>query len=246
MKQRLDQALVARGLAETRSRARDLVRRGAVSVDGAASAKPGALVAPGSALSVAPEAGAARVSRGALKLEAGLDAFALSPRGRIALDIGASTGGFTEVLLERGALRVYAVDAGHGQLHGRLRGDPRVAVLEGCDARALNAAIVPERAGAVVADVSFISLTKALPRALTFAAPGAWLVALVKPQFEAGPQAVGKNGLVKDESKIAAAVDGVAAWIAGQPGWRVLGVVPSPIAGGSGAREFLLGAGFAG
>lgn len=245
-RERLDQTMVARGLAATRSRARDLVRRGAVTVEGAVEIRPAALVAGESEIGIAATAGAGRVSRGALKLEAGLAAFGFDPEGRVALDIGASTGGFTEVLLERGAIRVHAVDVGQGQLHPRLRADPRVIVHEGCDARTLGPERVDEPIGCVVADVSFISLTKALPRALALAAPGAWLMALVKPQFEAGPGAAGKGGIVRDQAVRDKAVSGVEGWLAAQPGWRVEGVVPSPLTGGSGNLEFLLGATLAG
>jgi 23S rRNA (cytidine1920-2'-O)/16S rRNA (cytidine1409-2'-O)-methyltransferase len=166
----------------------------------------------------------------------------VSASRRSALDIGASTGGFTQVLLARGATRVYAVDVGHGQLAPRLASDPRVVSLERCDARRLDRALVPEPVGAIVADVSFISLAKALPVPLSLAGPGAWLVALIKPQFEVGPAAVGKGGVVRDPAARQQAVQTVRGWMAGQPGWRVCDVVPSPIAGGSGNEEFLLGA----
>jgi len=182
-KMRLDRILVDRGLALTRSRAADLIRLGAVSVEGVTALKPGALLDPGASLVVDTEA-SPFVSRGGLKLAAALDAFRLDPNDLIALDIGASTGGFTEVLLERGAARVFSVDVGRDQLHATLREDPRVVALEGTDARRLDAGIVAGPVDAIVADVSFISLTKALPVALSLAAPGAWLIALVKPQFE--------------------------------------------------------------
>jgi 23S rRNA (cytidine1920-2'-O)/16S rRNA (cytidine1409-2'-O)-methyltransferase len=240
-KMRLDRLLVERGLAPSRSRAADLVRLGAVTVAGAAAAKPGMLLAPDAELSVAPGA-SPYVSRGGLKLAAALDAFGLSPEGRVALDLGASTGGFTEVLLERGAKRVYAVDVGRGQLHPRLRADPRVAVLEETDARQLDAGTIPEPVGAIVADLSFISLVKALPPALLLAAPGAWLVALVKPQFEAGREAVGSGGIVRNAEARAEAVARVRAFVAGLPGWEIVGEVPSPIQGGDGNVEVLLAA----
>jgi 23S rRNA (cytidine1920-2'-O)/16S rRNA (cytidine1409-2'-O)-methyltransferase len=185
---------------------------------------------------------AAEVSRGAAKLAAALDRFRFPVEGRIALDIGASTGGFTQVLLARGATRVYAVDVGHGQLAPRLASDPRVISLERCDARRLDRALVPEPVGAIVADVSFISLTKALPVPLALAGPGAWLVALIKPQFEAGRAAVGKGGVVRDPAARQQAVQTVRGWVAGQVGWHIADVMPSPIAGGSGNEEFLLGA----
>ena len=159
----------------------------------------------------------------------------------MALDIGASTGGFTEVLLAEGAAKVYAVDVGRGQLHERLRADPRVVSLEATDARNLDAALIPEPVGTIVADVSFISLTQALPAALKRAAPGAWLVALVKPQFEAGREAVGKGGIVRKAEDRERAVVRVRDFLEGE-GWIVLGVIPSPIEGGSGNVEFLIGA----
>jgi len=241
MRRRLDQALVARGLVPSRARGRDLVRRGAVRVNGRPAAKAGVLVTDDSAIEVTGS-GAAPVSRGAEKLTAALDHFGFDVALRVALDVGAGTGGFTEVLLARGAARVYAVDVGSGQLHPRLRADPRVFSLEGIDARTLGPAFVPEPAGAIVADVSFISLTKALPAALALAAPGCWLAALVKPQFEAGRAAVGKGGLVRDAAHHVRAVAAVRDWLGTQPQWRVLDVIPSPIAGKSGNREFLLGA----
>lgn len=238
---RLDQALVERGLVATRSRARDLIRRGEVTVDGAVAMKPAAAVSPGSTIALSPGAGD-YVSRGALKLAAALDCFALSPAGRICLDVGASTGGFTETLLRRGAARVHAVDVGTGQLDAALAADARVAALEQTDVRHLDRSVIPDPVAAVVADVSFMSLTLALPAALALTAPGAWLVALVKPQFEAGRAAVGKGGIVRDAAAHAAAVEKVRAWIAAQPGWRPLGVLPSPVTGGSGNAEFLIAA----
>jgi 23S rRNA (cytidine1920-2'-O)/16S rRNA (cytidine1409-2'-O)-methyltransferase len=240
-KMRLDRILVDRGLAVTRSRAADLIRLGAVRVEGVTALKPGALLDPGASLTV--EHGASPfVSRGGLKLAAALDAFRLDPTGLIALDIGASTGGFTEVLLARGAERVFAIDIGRDQLHAKLREDPRVVVIEGTDARRLDGGIVGGPVGAIVADVSFISLTKALPAALSLAAPGAWLVALVKPQFEAGRDAVGKGGIVREAQARARAVAEVRAFIDASPGWKVFAEMPSPIAGGSGNEEVLIGA----
>jgi 23S rRNA (cytidine1920-2'-O)/16S rRNA (cytidine1409-2'-O)-methyltransferase len=240
-KMRLDRILVERGLAVTRSRAADLIRLGAVSVEGRPALKPGALIEPGARLMVEAQA-SPFVSRGGLKLAAALDAFGLDPKGLVALDIGASTGGFTEVLLARGAKRVFAVDVGRDQLHDKLREDRRVVVLEGTDARALDAAVIDGPVGAIVADVSFISLTKALPEALKLAAPGAWLVALVKPQFEVGRDAVGKGGIVRDAQARARAVAEVRAFIDATPGWNVFAEMPSPIPGGSGNEEVLIGA----
>jgi Predicted rRNA methylase len=237
---RLDQLLVERGFYETRSRARDAVARGTVSVDGAAVTKPGAPVASSASIEIA-DAARAYVSRAALKLVAGLDAFALSPAGRDCLDVGASTGGFTQVLLERGAAHVVAVDVGHGQLHPDIAADPRVTSIEGLNARELARAHLGGRQiGALVCDVSFISLKLALPAALSLAAPGAFAVLLVKPQFEAGRAALGKGGLLKDPAEGARIAEAMAGWLAAEPGWRVLGLAPSPIAGGDGNREFLL------
>jgi 23S rRNA (cytidine1920-2'-O)/16S rRNA (cytidine1409-2'-O)-methyltransferase len=168
--------------------------------------------------------------------------FGFEAQGRVALDVGASTGGFTQVLLQAGATRVYAVDVGRGQLDARIAGDERVISLEATDARTLSSELVPEPVDAIVADVSFISLTKVLPVPLSLASANAWLVALVKPQFEAGRQAVGKGGVVRDASDRERSVETVREWIAKQPGWTVNGVIDSPIVGGSGNQEFLLGA----
>jgi len=240
-RQRLDLALVARGLAPTRARARDLVMRGEVSVDGEVAAKPAMLVDETVALALL-NGPSDYVSRGTLKLRAGLAHFGFDAAGRIALDIGASTGGFTEALLEGGAERVYAVENGQGQLHPRLAGDPRVISLERTDARKLARSLIREPVGATVADVSFISLTKVLPAALALAAPGCWLIALVKPQFEGDPASIPRDGIVKDEHARAAAVARISAFIADLPGWRIAGSIPSPIHGGDGNVEFLIGA----
>ena len=240
-KMRLDRIMVERGLADTRSRAAELVRLGAVSVGGATAGKAGMLVPADVELAVRAEA-LPYVSRAGLKLAAALDAFGLDAAGETALDLGASTGGFTEVLLARGAAKVFAVDVGRGQLHRKLRSDTRVIVLEQTDARELNHALVPEPVGAITADVSFISLIKALPAALALAAPNAWLVALVKPQFEAGPEAVGKGGIVRDPLHRAEAVKRVRDFIATGPGWTVVGELPSPITGTDGNEEILVGA----
>ncbi len=239
---RLDLALVERGLVPTRSRARDLIRSGHVRVGDEVCTKAGAEVTEDAPVTLADADAARAVSRGTQKLIAGLDAFAFDPAGRIALDVGASTGGFTQILLERGALKVYAADVGHDQLHPSLKSDPRVVSLEGLDARQLNREIVPEQVGIITADVSFISLIKALGPALGLAAPGAVLVALVKPQFEVGPDRIGKGGIVRDAAARDDALHSVTAWIAAQTGWRVAGTIPSPIKGGSGNEEFLLGA----
>ena len=241
MRKRLDLLLVERGLAPTRSRARDLVKGGKVLIDGEACFKAGAEVDEDEALSLR-EAGPPAVSRGGAKLAAALASFEFDPAGLVALDVGASTGGFTEVLLARGAAKVYAIDVGHGQLHASLRDHPRVVSFEGCDARSLNRTLIPEPVAAIVADVSFISLTKALLPALALATPGAWLVALVKPQFEVGRGGIGKGGIVREPAARQQAVDTVTAWLSAQASWRIAGVVPSPIIGGSGNEEYLLGA----
>lgn len=184
----------------------------------------------------------AYVSRAALKLTHALDAFGLGPQDRICLDLGASTGGFTQVLLERGARRVHAVEVGHGQMDASLRDDPRILLHEGVNARELAPGLIGEPVEAITADVSFISLRLALPPALQMAAPGAWLAALVKPQFELGPQAIGKGGIVRDVAMAEAATKDLAAWLEGQGSWRVVGIAASPITGGDGNEEFLLGA----
>lgn len=239
-KKRLDMLLVEKHLAPTRSRAADLVRDGAVSVGGLPVRKPAALVAEDSALAISPAA-SPYVSRGGLKLRAALDAFGFEVEGRVALDLGASTGGFTDVLLERGAARVYAVDVGRGQLDQKLQADTRVISLEQTDARTLDSGLIPEPVGAIVADVSFISLTQALPNPLALARPGAWLVALVKPQYEAGRDAVGKGGIVKHPANRRRALARVREFIEAQAGWRLRGEIVSPILGRSGNEEFLLG-----
>ena len=232
--------MVARGLVATRAKARDLIARGEVRIDGDIARKPATPVREGQAIAV-DETAAAQVSRGAAKLAAALEGFRLDPEGRVALDVGASTGGFTQVLLDRGATRVYAVDVGKGQLHTSLLSDPRVVALQECDARTLDRVRVPEPISAIVADVSFISLTKALPATLRLAATGCWLVVLVKPQFEVGREGIGKGGVVRDATLREKALADVRAWIAGQ-GWTILGDMPSPIEGGSGNAEFLLAA----
>ncbi len=236
---RADRALVARGLVESRTRAQALIAAGLVRCDGRPVAKPSEEIAAAAELSVTGR-DHPWVSRGGVKLAAALDAFGLEPAGRICLDLGASTGGFVDVLLGRGAARVYAVDVGQGQLAARLRADPRVVSLEKTDARALSPALVPEPLDLLSADLSFISLPRALPAALSLVAPGGRLVALVKPQFEAGRAAVGKGGIVRDEAARRAAVAKVRDWLAAQPGWTVAGLIDSPIAGGDGNREALL------
>lgn len=240
-KLRLDELLVSRGLYASRSRARDAIARGAVRVDGIRIEKPGQGVAQAVLIEIDDPA-AAYVSRAALKLIAGLDAFGFDPAGRHALDVGASTGGFTQVLLERGAASVVAIDVGHGQMDNRLRADPRVVCIEGLNARDLSAEHLGGRAiEFLVSDVSFISLKLALPPALALAAPGAKTVLLVKPQFEAGREAIGKGGLLKHPEDASRIVNDLRFWLDSMPGWRSAGLIPSPIEGGDGNREFLLG-----
>ncbi len=241
MKKRLDELLVEHGHVATRSRARDAILRGLVRVDAVIVSKPGASIPVTAKLDVAPEAGTNYVSRGALKLIAALDHFGFDPSGRTALDAGASTGGFTQVLLERGATRVAAVDVGHSQLHPNIAADPRVVPLEGQDIRTLDPAIIGTAPGAIVADVSFISLTKVLPHLMHLAAPRCWLVALIKPQFEVGRDAVGKGGIVRDEAARAQAIETLSNLVTATPGWTLEGVIPSPIEGGSGNTEYLMG-----
>ncbi len=244
-RQRLDMVLVERGFAPTRARARDQILRGCVRVAGRPAAKPGLLVAADTAITVSdPLAG--YVSRAAMKLIAGLDTFALSPAGRDCLDIGASTGGFTQVLLERGARHVTAIDVGHGQIAPLVADDPRVTSREGLNARALVADDLPGPPEMLVSDVSFISLTLALPPALALAAPGAPGLFLVKPQFEVGRALIGKGGLVRDPAAGEEAARRIAAWLDGRDGWRVQGLAPCPLPGEDGNREFLLAAGKAG
>ncbi len=182
------------------------------------------------------------VSRGGMKLDHGLRHFGFSAHGRVCLDVGASTGGFTDVLLTAGAAKVHAVDVGHGQLAWKLRSDPRVAVYEKTNARHLTAAIVPDPIEALVCDASFIGLATLLPAPLSLCAVGAWAIALIKPQFEAGPSQVGNKGVVRDPAVHAEVCLRVQTWWAALPGWRVLGIVESPITGPEGNKEFLIGA----
>jgi 23S rRNA (cytidine1920-2'-O)/16S rRNA (cytidine1409-2'-O)-methyltransferase len=240
-KMRLDQALVERGLAESRSRAQALVMAGLVFSGGKRLDKPGQAVAADTALELRGQ-DHPWVSRGGVKLAHGLDRFAIDPAGKIALDIGASTGGFTDVLLARGAARVYAVDVGHGQLAWKLRNDPRVVVIERTNARHLARRDIPEPIELIVCDASFIGLETVLPASLALAAPGAQLVALIKPQFEVGPAEVGKGGVVRDPALHEAVCRRIVAWLDAQPGWTVLGVTESPITGPEGNKEFLIAA----
>jgi 23S rRNA (cytidine1920-2'-O)/16S rRNA (cytidine1409-2'-O)-methyltransferase len=241
VKARADQRLVDLGLAESRARAQALIIAGKVFSGERRIEKPGQPVAEGAALEVRGQ-DHPWVSRGGVKLAHALEHFGLSPAGKTCLDIGASTGGFTDVLLARGAARVHAVDVGHGQLAWKLRGDPRVVVHERVNARWLTAERIGAPVDVLVCDASFIGLATVLPAPLALCVPGAWAVALIKPQFEAGPAAVGKGGVVRDPNVHADVCARVRAWWAALPGWTVLGITESPITGPEGNREFLIAA----
>ena len=239
-KVRADQLLVAQGLAESRTRAQALILAGNVFVGDRRVAKAGDMLAGDAVLTVKGR-DHPWVSRGGIKLDHGLTHFGFGVNKAVALDVGSSTGGFTDVLLSRGAKRVYAVDVGTNQLAWRLRSDERVIVHEQTNARDLNTGIIPERIDVVVCDASFIALHKVLDAALDLARPGAALVALVKPQFEAGREEVGKGGVVRDPAVHQRVCDAAVTWVQSK-GWRVCGVEPSPITGPEGNVEFLLGA----
>jgi 23S rRNA (cytidine1920-2'-O)/16S rRNA (cytidine1409-2'-O)-methyltransferase len=238
MKTRADLLLVERGLFESRAKAREAIEAGLVSANGAAVRKASDTIAHDAKIEA--KAPYPWVSRGGLKLVAGLDHFSIDPTGLTCLDVGASTGGFTHVLLARDAAKVFAVDVGQDQLHASLRGDPRVTSLEKTDARELDEQIIPQQPQLIVCDASFISLKLVLPRALELAGPGAKLIALIKPQFEAGRAAV-KKGIVKDPAIHAAVCAEIEAWLSTSR-WNVLGMIASPITGGDGNVEFLIGA----
>ncbi|NTF86316.1 TlyA family RNA methyltransferase [Agrobacterium rhizogenes] len=237
--QRLDQLLVALSLFASRSRARDAIQRGTVTVGGTVVTKPGSLFTEDVEIAINDPA-QDYVSRAALKLVAALDHFELDPKGQHCLDVGASTGGFTEVLLLRGAEHVTAIDVGHGQMHPRISADPRVTSMEGLNARNLTAEDIGKPFTFLVSDVSFISLKLAVAPALELAEPGSSAALLVKPQFEAGRDAVGKAGLLKDPSSAPDVAAELERWLVEDMGWRSLGLIPSPIAGGDGNNEFLL------
>ncbi len=235
---RADLLLVERGLFESRAKAREAIEAGLVRAAGTAVRKPSDMLDAGA--EIAATAPYPWVSRGGLKLVEGLAHFAIDPAGLVCLDVGSSTGGFTHVLLSRGASIVYAVDVGQGQLHASLQGEPRVVSLEKTDARDLDTGLIPQAPQLVVCDASFISLKLVLKQALALAAPGARLIALIKPQFEAGRAAL-KKGVVRDGTIHAAVCRDIQDWLASQ-GWKVLGVTPSPITGGDGNVEFLTAA----
>jgi 23S rRNA (cytidine1920-2'-O)/16S rRNA (cytidine1409-2'-O)-methyltransferase len=237
-RRRADVLLVERGFFESRAKAQAAIAAGLVRADGAPVCKASDQIA--AAAAIVAEPAHPYVSRGGLKLAAGLDAFAIDPAGRVCLDIGASTGGFCDVLLRREAAKIYAVDVGRGQLHPRIAAERRVVSLEATDARGLTPAQVPEPIDLLTADVSFISLKLVLPNAVRFLKPDGALLALMKPQFEAGPTRV-RKGIVTDEAVQRAVCDSLAAFVSGL-GFSVLGLIPSPILGGDGNREFLLGA----
>lgn len=233
---RADQLLVARGLFESRAKAQAAIEAGNVYANGEIVRKVSQMLSDDATIRAMPAH--SYVSRGGLKLEAALNYFNVSPREKICLDVGASTGGFTDVLLSRGAAKIYAVDTGTNQLHPRLKNDPRVVSLEQTDIRKLDEAAIPDDARLIVIDVSFISLELVLPQALAFAAPHAELIALIKPQFEAGREHV-KKGIVRDP-EVHMAVCQRVELLVGRQGWRLRGTIPSPILGGDGNTEFLL------
>ena len=224
---------------ESRSKARDAILQGGVTVDGTPAAKPGRMIAENAAIHLT-DAPSPFVSRAGLKLAHALYHFGIDPAGLTALDVGASTGGFTDVLLKRDATHVVAVDVGHGQLHESLRGDPRVTVHEHLNARDLSAEHVPRALDLIVCDVSFISLKLALPAALSIAKPETVLIALIKPQFEVGRKNLGKGGIVRDPSLHSGVCDDICTWLEQEMGWSVTGVAPSPVEGSDGNCEFLV------
>jgi len=240
-KERVDKLLVDRGLVESRSKAQALIMAGLVYVGTQRIDKPGQTLPPDCELLLKGQ-DHPWVSRGGLKLAKALEHFAIDPAGMVGADIGASTGGFTDVLLNHGAAKVYAVDVGHGQLAWKLRNDPRVIVLEKTNARHLATSEIPDPLDIVVCDASFIGLQTVLPAALALTKPTAFAAALIKPQFEVGPGQVGKGGVVRDPELHQAVVDRITAWFAGLPGWSVIGVTESPILGPEGNKEFLIAA----
>ncbi len=238
---RLDQLLLERGLVDSWSKAQAVILAGLVYTGERRLTSAGTKIDVDTPVSLrAPDQH--WVSRGGLKRAHGLAHFKFDPAGLVCIDVGASTGGFTDVLLTHGAGKVYAIDVGYGQLAHKLRTDPRVVVRERTNARALDRTQVPDLLNAIVCDASFIGLRTVLPASLALAAPGAWLVALIKPQFEVGKERVGKKGVVRDPALHEEVCATIAAWLADQAGWEVLGIVPSPITGPEGNVEFLIGA----
>jgi len=245
-KARLDAVLAERGLFPSRTAAAGAVRAGEVRIgsDGPVALRPSQLVDPGAELLVDP--GPRYASRGGIKLENALDALPIDVVGRDCIDVGASTGGFTDCLLQRGAAKVYAVDVGTNQLAWKLRDDPRVVSMERTNIRDITAAQIPEPIDLIVCDASFIGLRTALPAALALATAGAHLVALIKPQFEVGKGRVGKGGIVREPELHQEVCDMISRWLEEQPGWRVLGLTESPITGAEGNKEFLIAGHFGG
>ncbi|ATI13200.1 MULTISPECIES: TlyA family RNA methyltransferase [Acetobacter] len=240
-RRRVDQLLVDKGLVESRTKAQALIMAGLVFSGEKRVAKAGDQIPEDAPLQVRGQEHP-WVSRGGCKLAHAIEHFSLSPEGRICLDVGASTGGFTDVLLTHDAKHVYAVDVGHGQLAWKLRSDPRVTVLEKCNARYLDKTTIPEAPSVVVCDASFIGLRTVLPAALALTTENAWAVALIKPQFEAGRDQIGAKGVVRDPAVHDAVCETIFSWWSSLPGWKVLGIEPSPITGPEGNREFLIAA----
>ena len=240
-KMRADQLVVERGLADSRTKAQALIIAGSIFTGEQRIDKPGQMVGGDIPLELRG-AGLPYVSRGGFKLAHGLEHFGFDPSGVIAIDIGASTGGFTDVLLQRGAARVYAVDVGRGQLDWRLRNDPRVVVLEKTNARHLTSEKIGVAIDLVVCDASFISLRTALPASLDMVKESGWVIALIKPQFEVGKGEVGKGGVIREEALHRRVCDEIEAWLSHDLGWSVQGITPSPILGPKGNREFLIAA----
>jgi 23S rRNA (cytidine1920-2'-O)/16S rRNA (cytidine1409-2'-O)-methyltransferase len=241
VKIRLDQLLVDRGLVESKTRAQALIMAGLVYTGEKRLDKPGQPVPEDLQIDVRGQ-DHPWVSRGGLKLAKAIESFPISPAGKVAIDVGASTGGFTDVLIQTGAAKVYAVDVGQGQLAWKLRQDPRVVVLEKTNARHLTAEQIPEPVDLVVCDASFIGLETVLPAALSLTKPQAWLAALIKPQFEVGKGRVGKGGVVREPELHKEVCDRIEAWVGALPGWTVRGIVESPIKGPEGNIEFLIAA----
>lgn len=238
---RLDQRIVELGLVSSRARAQEAIAQGHVQVDGRAANKASQQVPIRAVITLSDEANS-YVSRAGLKLAAALERFSPGLEGATGLDVGASTGGFTQVLLEAGAKKVFALDVGHGQLHESLLNDPRVINLEGLNARDLQPVTIGAPVDVIVSDVSFISLKLALPPALALARPKAWLFALIKPQFEAGKKAVGKGGIVRDVATRERVCEDICGWLAADQGWTIAGLIPSPITGSDGNVEFIVAA----
>jgi 23S rRNA (cytidine1920-2'-O)/16S rRNA (cytidine1409-2'-O)-methyltransferase len=240
-KLRLDQMLVERGLVDSRAKAQAAIMAGLVFSGEKRLDKPGVSLAADTPLEVRGKPHP-WVSRGGVKLAHALEFFGLQPTDRVAIDVGSSTGGFTDVLLHHGAAKVFAVDVGEGQLDWKLRNDARVVVMEKTNARHLTPALIPDAITCVVCDASFIGLQTVLPAALSLAQPGSWAVALIKPQFEVGRERVGKGGVVRDPALHEEVCGTIRDWWSGLPGWSVMGIEPSPILGPEGNREFLIAA----